>query len=72
MADQRQQRRYDHRLRELVHKTGDPSIATDIDVPRSTAAGWIRNELPEVVTLDVLSKDEVELQAEVIKLRRRA
>ena len=67
----RRQRSYDHRLRELVYHTGDLSIATDIGVPRSTAAGWIRNELIEVVTLDVLNNDQIELQAELLQLRRR-
>jgi hypothetical protein len=31
------QRRYDHRLRDLVQRTGDLTIATDLGVPRSTA-----------------------------------
>ena len=33
MAAARPQQRYDHRLRELVHRTGDPTIATDLGVP---------------------------------------
>ena len=32
----RPQQRYDHRLRELVQRTGDLIIATDLGVPRST------------------------------------
>jgi hypothetical protein len=35
----RQQRRYNHRLRNLVHRTGDVTVATDLGVPRSTARG---------------------------------
>ena len=66
---ERRQRTYDHRLRELVRKTGDLTIATEIGVPRSTAAGWIRAEPVEVVTLDILDKTEPALQAEVLKLR---
>jgi glutamyl-tRNA reductase len=46
---------YDHRLRELVYTTQDVSLALDLGVPRSTAYGWIRNEPPEVVTLDALN-----------------
>jgi hypothetical protein len=38
----RPQRRYDHRLRDLVQRTGDLTIATDLGVPRSTARGWAR------------------------------
>ena len=39
----RPQQRYDHRLRELVHPTGDVTIATDLGVPRSTARGSLRS-----------------------------
>ena len=35
----RPQQRYDHRLRNLVHHTGDVTIATDLGVPRATARG---------------------------------
>jgi len=42
----RPQQRYDHRLRHLVHRTGDVTIATDLGVPRSTArAGWAQRRL---------------------------
>jgi hypothetical protein len=37
----RPKRRYDHRLRDLVQRTGDLTIATDLGVPRSTARGWL-------------------------------
>jgi hypothetical protein len=37
----RPQQRYDHRLRDLVHSTGDVTIATDLGVPRSTARGLV-------------------------------
>jgi hypothetical protein len=36
----RPQQRYDHRLRNLVQRTGDVTVATDLGVPRSTARGW--------------------------------
>lgn len=62
---------YDHRLRELVRKTGDLSIATDLGVPRSTAAGWLRSDHRNVVTVDVLDMRELDVQAEVLRLRRR-
>jgi hypothetical protein len=45
---------YDDRLRELVRRTGDISIATALGVPRSTAAGWVRGAKQSVVTLDAL------------------
>ena len=49
----RRQRRYDHRLRELVHRTRDVTIATDVGVPRSTARGWLRPPPQDVLSLDV-------------------
>jgi hypothetical protein len=36
---ERLQQRYDHRLRDLVQRTGDMTIATDLGVPRSTVRG---------------------------------
>ena len=41
MTTSRPQRRYDHRLRDLVQRTGDLTLATDLGVPRSTARGWL-------------------------------
>src|SRR6516164_1248450 len=65
------QQRYDHRLRELVQRTGNPTIATDRGVPRSTARGWLRTLPTVVVTVDVADLTELELREEVLKLRRR-
>ena len=70
-GQRRQQRTYDHRLRELVRETGDLTVATRLGVPRSTAAGWLRAGNRDVVTLEVLDRREIELQAEVLKLQRR-
>ena len=67
----RPQQRYDHRLRHLVHRTGDVTIATDLGVPRSTARGWLGGAPTAVVCLDVADLTEPELQQEVLKLRRR-
>jgi hypothetical protein len=71
--DQREcrQRVYDHRLRELVRRTRDVGIATQLGVPRSTVAGWLRSAPQSVISHDVSEMSEVALQAEVIKLRRR-
>ena len=48
MTTARPQRRYDHRLRELVQRAGDLTIATDLGVPPSTARGWL-STAPTVV-----------------------
>jgi len=67
----RVQKNYDHRLRDLVRRTGDLTLATRVGVPRSTAAGWLRGPRCTTVTLDALSMKEEALQAEVLQLRRR-
>ena len=67
----RPQQRYDHRLRELVQRTGDVTVATDLGVPRSTAHGWLGAVPTVVVSLEVADLTEPELRQEVLKLRRR-
>ena len=67
----RMQRRYDHRLRELVQTTRDIQLATRQGVPESTARGWLNRSSTEVVSIDVLDLDTARLQREVIQLRRR-
>jgi putative transposase len=67
----RPQQRYDHRLRHLVHRTRDMTLATDLGVPRSTARGWLGAVPPAMVCLDGADLTEPELRQEVLKLRRR-
>ena len=67
----RRQQRYDHRLRNLVQRMGDVSVATDLGVPRSTARGWLGAAPTVVVGLDVADLTEPELRQEVLTLRRR-
>jgi transposase InsO family protein len=67
----RTQRKYDHRLRELVQSTGSIDVAVQRGVPRSTAYGWLNKAQTEIVTLDVFDKNVVKLQHEVVTLRRR-
>src|SRR5471032_1913971 len=63
-------RAYDHRLQELVCEEGSSWLLQGLGVPRSTAASWLRRGPRAVVTLDVVTKDTIELQAEVIRLRQ--
>ena len=65
------QQRYDHRLRDLVQRTGDLAFATGVGVPRSTARGWLRAAPTVVVSLEVADLTEPELRQEILKLRRR-
>ncbi len=67
----RTQRSYDHRLRDLVRSAGDIGHATRRGVPRSTARGWLTSIRAEVVTLDVVDMDVLNLQQEVLALRKR-
>ena len=67
----RPQQRYDHRLRDLVQRTGDMTLATDLGVPRSTARGWLGAVPTVVVSLDVADLTEPELRQELLQLRRR-
>ena len=71
-ATTRAQRRYDHRLRDLVRTTRDIDCALQRVVPRSTARSWLTEPTTEVVTVDVLDMDTIRLQQEAIRLRRRA
>ena len=65
------QRRYDHRLRDLVQRTADVTLATDLGVPRSTARGWLSQAPKAVTSLDVTDLTASELRQEVVELRRR-
>jgi hypothetical protein len=67
----RPQPRYDHRLRNLVQRTGDVTVAANLGVPRSTARGWLGAAQTVVVCLDVADLTEPQLRHEVLKLRRR-
>jgi hypothetical protein len=64
MTTDRSQQRYDHRLRNLVQRISDVTLATDLGVPRSTARGWLGAEPTVVVCLDVADLTEPELRQE--------
>jgi putative transposase len=67
----RPQQRYDHRLWDLVQRTGDLTIATDLGVLRSTARGWLGAAPTVMVSLEMADLTEAELRQELLKLRRR-
>ena len=71
MPTSRPQQRYDHRLRDLVQRTGVLTIATKRGVPRSTARGWLGAAPTVVVGLEVANLTEQELRQEILTLRRR-
>ncbi len=67
----RPQKKYDHRLRQLIQSTGDLDLAVRYGVPRSTARGWLKQTHRNVVSIDVLDMDAATLQQEVLRLRCR-
>ena len=67
----RTQRTYDHRLRQLVHSTGNIQLALDLGVPRSTARGWLRAEPRPAISTEPLDRGIDELRAELLALRQR-
>jgi transposase InsO family protein len=71
MPTPRRQRRYDHRLVDLVRSTGEASHATRRGVPRSTVAGWLARPGPDVVTLPHLDDPAPELRVRIARLERR-
>ena len=67
----RTQRRYDHRLQNLVRTTRDIGCALQRGVPRSTARGWLTDSDVPVVTVEALNLDATQLPREVLRLSRR-
>ena len=65
------QRKYDHRLRELVRATGNIEMALKRGVPPSTARGWVKGTQADVVTIDVADMNVQQLQQEILTLRKR-
>ncbi len=71
MSTERRQRIYDHRLIRLVQETGDATIATGIEVPRSTAAGWLKRAPQVVTSAPGLDASAAELRVRVTSLEKR-
>ena len=67
----RRQQRYDHRLRELVRRTGELRLATNRGVPRSTARAWLCASPNAVVGLHGADLTDPELRQEILTLQRR-
>jgi hypothetical protein len=67
----RRQQRYDHRLRELVRRTGELRLAMDRGVPRSMARAWLGGSANAVVSLQGADLTESALQHDILTLQRR-
>ena len=64
-------KRYDRRLRDLVRSCGNINLASQLGVPRSTAHSWLTSSQVEIVIVDVFDMDILNLQNEVLAVRRR-
>jgi len=62
---------YDPRVRELIRTTGNPDLFPELQIPRSTSAGWLRGRFRPALGADSVSRTEAELYAENAKLKRR-
>ena len=71
MQAARKLKKYDHRLVDLVRRTGDIDLATRMGVPRTTATGWVRLDERSVVTATPCTETVEKLQARVAKLEKR-
>ena len=71
MGTRRRQRSYDHRLVQLVQEARDPTIATRLGVPRSTATGWVKRAPRVVTTAETDESVRAALEARVARLERR-
>ncbi len=71
MATPRTRHSYDHRFQQLVKETGDHRLAIQHGVPRSTARDWSRRSAADIVTLDLAVSGTLDLQREVVELRKR-
>ena len=52
-------RTYDHRIKLLIARFGNPNLFPDLEIPRSTAMGWIKWGPGSVVTLPRAADDDV-------------
>ncbi|WP_339612749.1 hypothetical protein [uncultured Rubinisphaera sp.] len=70
-AIRRTQRRYDHRLRQLVQSQDHVDLAREYGVPVSTARAWLQKLAVDVVKLDMLNEETIQRQNKVLQLRQR-
>jgi hypothetical protein len=63
-------RTYDHRVRNAIAKSGNPSIFPELNISRTKAQQWIRESEKEIVTTHQLTKTESEMVIELENLKR--
>ncbi len=63
-------RMYDHRIRELICKTGNPHLFAELNIPKSTIRGWLKRGAPKVISHEIFDKNDIQLYKEVLDLRQ--
>ena len=66
-----ERRTYDHRVKAQIIATRNANLFPELDIPRSTASGWIRRGLGEVVSLDEGLDAESQFRNRVARLEHR-
>ena len=64
-------RTYDHRIREHICRTRNPSLFPELRIPRSTTTSWLRRPLPSVVSCQRQLEDVAVLRERIHKLETR-
>ena len=64
-------RTYDHRIREHIYRTRNPTLFPELRIPRSTTTSWLRRPLPTVVSRQRRLEDVAVLREQVDKLETR-
>jgi len=70
IAPRRQQKAYDHRLREFVYQQQSIDFALSRGIPRSTAAGWLKYQ-QRVISIKAHDVTIEQLEAMVISQAKR-
>ena len=60
--------RYDHRPRNAIVETGNPSLFPEWSIPPSTARDWIRKGKANIVTASEFERTQTELAGKVREL----
>ena len=71
MSSRHRPRIYDHRLIQFVQESRDPTLATRLGVPRSTATGWLRRAPRSVTTAPTPEETVHELQRKLTRVEKR-
>ena len=64
-------RRYDHRIRDHVARTGNVGLFPELDIPRSTARSWIRRGPSDVISLQDEQDEMRALRERLARVERR-